>query len=73
MLYKISNYINSKEREMLGFLRTIVNMDSESKDKINVDALGKVLKAWWMKAGFDVEEINYHDVGNCLYRKKQPR
>jgi len=65
MLYKISNYINSKEREMLGFLRTIVNMDSESKDKINVDALGKVLKAWWMKAGFDVEEINYNDVGNC--------
>ena len=65
MLHKISNYINSKEHEMLDSLKTIVNMDSGSKDKIDVDALGKVLKAWWMKAGFDIEEINYNDVGNC--------
>lgn len=65
MLHKISNYVNSKEQEMLEFLRTVVNMDSGSKDKMNVDALGKVLKTWWMKTGFKVEEINYNDVGNC--------
>jgi glutamate carboxypeptidase len=40
-------------------------MDSGSKDKMNVDALGKVLKTWWVKTGFKVEEINYNDVGNC--------
>lgn len=65
MLHKISNYIDLKEHEMLELLRKIVNMDSGSKDKVNVDALGKVLKTLWMETGFDVEEINYNDVGNC--------
>jgi len=32
---------------------------------MELDAVGKLLKRWWMKEGFDVEEFTYDEVGDC--------
>ncbi len=66
MFKEISDYINSKEGEMLELLEILVNTDSGSRDKTNVDALGNKLKKCWMEIGFVVEDFIYNDVGNCL-------
>lgn len=65
MIGKIGDYIDSREQEMLDLLKILVNMDSDSNDKAELDAVGKLLKKWWMKEDFDVEEFTYDDVGNC--------
>lgn len=66
---KISQYIDSKKKEMLRRLEEIVDLDSGSKDKESVDELGRVIKNWWENEGFIVEETKYDDVGNCYVAK----
>jgi len=65
MLDKIVNYIDSKEQAMLDLLKIMVNMDSDSNDRMELDAVGKLLKKCWIKEGFEVEDFIFDDVGDC--------
>ena len=65
MFEEIKNYIELKEAESLNLLKKIVNIDSGSKDKKEVDILGKLLQEHWRSLGGDIEELRYDDVGNC--------
>jgi len=65
LLNQLNEFIDSKETEMLELLKNIVNMDSGSKDKREVDLLGKCLQEKWRKTGFEIEELQYSKVGNC--------
>jgi len=69
---EVIDFIDQQREKMLKSLETIVNMDSGSKDKEDVDALGRVLSSWWTEIGFEVEEIKYKDVGNCYIARLNP-
>jgi glutamate carboxypeptidase len=72
---KVCNFIESQKGEMLDRLERIVNMDSGSRDKADVDKVGRVLKGWWEDEGFEIEEVVYNDLGNCYvarFNQNQP-
>ena len=67
MFETIKEFIASQEKEALKLLETIVNMDSGSKDKAEVDNLGKLLLEQWKELGgeIEIEELRFDEVGNC--------
>ena len=65
MFEKIKIFIDSHENEALRLLETTVNMDSGSKDKTEVDNLGRFLIQQWRELGGEIEEYKFEEVGNC--------
>lgn len=60
----ITEFLDRKEQEMLEDLKTLVNLESGSRDKAGVDKAGALLKKWWEEEGFEVETYEAEDVGD---------
>ncbi|MDD4362876.1 MAG: M20 family metallopeptidase [Atribacterota bacterium] len=65
MINDLMNYIDQKDLEMLKMIETLVNMDSGSRYKKEVDILGDLLKNKWEEIGFSIEKFIFEQVGNC--------
>ncbi|MCL7746906.1 M20 family metallopeptidase [Halalkalibacter alkaliphilus] len=58
--------VHFKEKEMLGLLENLVNIDSGSYYKVGVDQIGKVLLPYFIELGFDVQRVKQNEVGDHL-------
>ncbi len=64
-------YIDGKKQEMLSLLEQIVNMDSGTLDKAEVDRLGAVLADRLASLGFAVERVPQTQYGDHLIGRRQ--
>lgn len=58
--------LEDKQQEMIGFLETLVNIDSGSHDKKGVDEVGKLLRAEYENIGFQCRVSEQEKYGNHL-------
>ncbi|WP_026672034.1 M20 family metallopeptidase [Alkalihalobacterium bogoriense] len=58
--------VQSKEKQMLLLLKSLVNIDSGSYDKNGVDKVGNVLKTKYEELGYNVQTVQQKEVGNHL-------
>lgn len=58
--------VQSKEKQMLLLLKSLVNIDSGSYDKNGVDKVGNVLKTKYEELGYHVQIVQQTEVGNHL-------
>ncbi|UOE92037.1 M20 family metallopeptidase [Alkalihalobacillus sp. LMS39] len=58
--------VQSKEKQMLLLLKSLVNIDSGSYDKNGVDKVGNVLKTKYEELGYNVQIVQQTEVGNHL-------
>lgn len=66
----LATYIDGREREMLALLERIVNMDSGTMDKAQVDRLGSLLAQRLEVLGFSVERVPQGEYGDHLVGRK---
>ncbi len=63
---KIQSAIDDKRKEMSGFLEELVNQDSYTRQKEDVDRLGQKLVSWLQEHRFDTHVIQQQEYGNQI-------
>lgn len=66
MIKKIFGCVDAREAELKQLLRDIVNINSYTPDKADVDRVGQCLKAFAEKEGFGVKVVPFEKAGNAL-------
>jgi len=63
---QLLEWLDTQEAAMLDLLRALVGIDSSSRDKAGVDAVGAHLTRLFAEAGIAVETLPLEEVGNVL-------
>ena len=66
MLKKLFECVDAREAELKQLLEDIVNINSYTPDKADVDKVGDCLKAFAEKEGFTVKVVPFEKAGNAL-------
>lgn len=66
MRNEISSYVKARQDEILDFLRSLVNMESPSREKSCVDAVIDVLEVAYRDLGFTTQRLRQDDYGDHL-------
>src|SRR5215213_10108985 len=62
----VAGWLADRRDEMIGLLADLVNIDSGTYDKAGVDAVGRVLHAFFADRGFSVETTPQETFGDSL-------
>lgn len=62
----IKSAIDDKRQEMFEFLEKLVNQDSYTKEKDDVDRLGQILVNWFQEHRYDTQVIRQEQYGNQI-------
>ena len=66
MTEKVFECVSAREKEYLDFLKGMVELDSYTPDKADVDAVGDYIRTFAEAHGFDVKVVPFEKAGNGL-------
>ena len=66
MTEKVFACVSAREKEYLDFLKGMIELDSYTPDKADVDAVGDYIRTFAEAHGFDVKVVPFERAGNGL-------